>query len=729
MLGKQKQPLPQWVSDLLTTVSSPNFKIDATTKFLLEHFTHQAEPLIYTFNHGDQTLKFNKDQMKQFMQLLSDYHYDGSLHVDNAGKRSNRFYRPYDRYDSFFEYAYGAYLHVRHPSMLGFQAVNTLEVLSLLTGIWIWKHDYEPGLGMAGLLGTVALFVMRNNYQYTYKGKTHEERQAILNKIDETYIHIEGKVSTNSQTAVDKEGIIKALVDKLVEPSFWDRFFQELCCWASILTKIFATFAVLSAELSETFPLAVIIFLSVFVLGLVEGADMAYTKVMIVAGEIRRMLSFLRGSLPPRNIRQQVLFFDKFADLSLIAWLMAKVGPLAWLAVKFQGLAKLIEILALGQAGVSKIVPFVFDILRAMRLPSVLMYCTVFSLFNVVKLGEELLTKRDFKLTRLNGDGDAVLYSALVAITALGFGLAKFTDMLFDGIGISYLVGIGSVISSFGGLIVNRVSGGMIKKLGPAFMSAIPAAMMAAVAFKKATHDNYVALAAGFLAISGMAACLGIRLPQLFKTEAGQDKFTDWYEYITKMRFVTKLNNVLCDELCMKDKAVMLGVSGVTSLVGYAALADPHDSWLMTISNGVLLMLLTGLMPKLRMFMQGLRFSFNQATFYCLAFFHGIINCLKPLWNMYHGLPAGNRSEEFLIKDFGRGWYHGLIAIGLGLGYLAGRGDWNATGSKVEEVTEAPNLNQFSVFARARESLTRCSAVATERIKAWQARRSGFTTV
>ena len=421
-----------------------------------------------------------------------------------------------------------------------------------------------------------------------------------------------------------------------------------------------------------------------------------------MGGKNRQFLEFMQGTLPTRTVLQQLLFFPRVADFPLIPWLMAKLGPFAWLAVKWPALTKLAELLALQQAGVPSFIRVLFDVLAALRLPSVLLYCVTFSLYNVKKLGEELPTKRVFEYLWLASGESKWVYLALLFSLVAGLVPPLVMNLISSNfkVDMGYQVLVGAGVSLLTGVVSTcMMPSEPFKKIAPAFMGSLPVALMGAALMKKVSGNSVVALITGFGAMLGITASLSIHLPRVFKVPEKQEAYRRGYEYIFGMRFVKDLFNKI-DALNYIDRYLFamwsFAISALCYVVTPAALGSP---WLIP-TNMMLLMILTRLSER-RDLMQGLRFSANQSVFYGLAFMHGLLHFFWPFYNLSHGIAVEDHPESISIEKFGTVGYSALTLDALSLGGLAGYADWKATGRKEPSLVQPQPENDTAYFLSA----------------------------
>lgn len=352
----------------------------STRQSVEEKTREQADqtPSEIKYTHKTSQVKLTQENMLSILRILNEYHYNGRLHHDT---------------DSESITCLGGW----SPKHLGYQLVNTIEVTSFLTAAWQLDKSFEPGVAVFSSLAVIAGFVIRNNYLYaglTDSSFTPDAREEKNAEIQNCSRELGRKLS------IIEESSSESLTKSLTKPRCSQIVMTEVGCLASVLTKVAASVAVVSAVMNpEGLPMIAASIAAGVLMGSIEAIDTAFTKISVIGGENRRLIDFLQGVIPTLEPTDFTPYFKKVADFSILPWTMAKIGPLAWAAVKTMSADKVFQLsgATLPQLATTR------ESVRLLVLVSSLMFSNVFTDYNVKKLEEELPTKRDFSLTSQKG--------------------------------------------------------------------------------------------------------------------------------------------------------------------------------------------------------------------------------------------------------------------------------------------------------------------------------------
>lgn len=370
-----------------TLTSSHHTK--AVKTFIATHFEQQGSEASYQYQHKATSHLFSEDQLISLIQIIINRHYDGVLHTkDYTGTKNSSW---------LLEIAKNLY-----PKSLFLQLVTLLECTSIFSALWEKDEAFNPLKTPNYLLfAAVAIFAYASICNIHYYGST-------LNGLSEANIHAlhdamdaEEKAFADELNALALPAeVITTLRSELTEPSLFSRIEQDARSILSYFIKLSASSAVFFAELAKM-PFAAQLSAAA-IGGTTQGIDFSFTQVAI-GNMNRRLRDFKQGTLSPSNV-ERGLIFPKIANFPAIPWLMAKVGPAMWTAIKTRAAFIFMELV--GVTG--KEVPGGLYGIYAIAALSSAYIAMIFSRFNIdEKLGRELPTIRTFQY-----DDDAPLRTA-----------------------------------------------------------------------------------------------------------------------------------------------------------------------------------------------------------------------------------------------------------------------------------------------------------------------------
>lgn len=371
------------VTDSINSTPIPSHHAKAVQTFITDHFTQQGAeaPHQYLYQIENARHILSADQLKGIIHIMVNRHYDGVLHTksyDGSQKNHSSW---------LLEIAKNCY-----PKSLFLQLVTLLECTSILSALWEKDESFNP-LKMPNYLLFAAIGIfsyasIRNIHYYgsTLNGLSEEAIHALHDAVD-----AEEHAFADELTALNLPAdVITTLRSRLTEPSFFSRIEQDVRSILSYLIKLSAATAVFFAELAAM-PFAAQLSAAA-IGGTTQGIDFSFTQVAI-GNMNRRLRDFENGTLSPSNV-ERGLIFPKIANFPVIPWLMAKVGPAMWTAVKAR--AAFIFMKLMGVTNDS--VPGGLYGIYAISALSSAYIAMIFSRFNIdTNLARELPTIRSFQ--------------------------------------------------------------------------------------------------------------------------------------------------------------------------------------------------------------------------------------------------------------------------------------------------------------------------------------------
>jgi len=396
--------MPNWVETLcqnnqaqsLNADNEPSYDEQAIQHFIATHFSFEESDRAmltdeninhYRFLHAD--IAFTETELHALINFMKAHHFDGALYDAEYQPSSESL-----AVQSLIAAKKVLMQNIR-PTAFVFQLLNLLEVTALLSAIWEKDKNFFPGPGLFSWLAVVALFTLRNNHYFAsvigefsrekmiqIKINIEDQTRDLLNELAKLTPGVEG---------VDINTILLRLLTK---PLRHERILQELSSWIAYTVKLSATAAVFLEEF-KLWPLHLTLFAAT-IAGTIQGVDSSYTMYNAINGEHRKILEYRAGKIPVQYTPDRALFFPKFSDFPVIPWMMAKLGPAIWTAVKLRAAVTLIRLLKLESADVPGGLYGFYGIAFA----SALYTSCVFSLYGIdQKLAKELPTQRNFQYT------------------------------------------------------------------------------------------------------------------------------------------------------------------------------------------------------------------------------------------------------------------------------------------------------------------------------------------